>query len=170
MPQANIRVDKDLAARAYKRALRPRTIRDLLPFYAIPYFVALLGTLAIVSALDTDYNLDHKALVVRLAGLFAGLWICQVAVTVYFWQRSLTEEQRGASFHASLDNEGVTVQYEEIRRPWSDYTAYIEYEDYLQLLGPGGEISFIPKSVELEEVIAFTKEKIPNSSVERDAK
>lgn len=167
MLEAKIHIDKELAARAYINALGKKTLRGLLPFYAVPYFLALTGSLAVVSALDSDYNLDHKILVIRLSLLFVVLWIGQVAVTFIIWRHTLAKEQVGASFHASLDSEGVTVRSEEIRRPWSDYTAYTEYEDYLQLTGPGGQFSFIPKRAELEEIIAFTKEKISSASVKQ---
>ena len=169
MLQADIWIDKHLAIKAYKRALQSREIWGLALGHGVVNIATLLGAVATVIGLDTDYSLDHQVLLIRLSIFFTILWMFEVAGGFFYWQRTLRRTTQGWGFHATLDDEGVTTQAGETKRVWGDYSAYVEYEDYLQLTGPGGEISFLPKRPELTEIIAFTKEKILENSLKSRA-
>ncbi len=163
MLQAHIQIDKDLAVRAYKRALRPSAVKSFAISYGWLTFAAWLGVSAI------DFFAGQVDLILYHSIFFFGLWVLEVAVATFYWQRILASTTQGWGFRATLDDDGVTTQYGETKHAWTDYSAYIEYEDYLQLIGPGGQISFLPKTAELAEIVVLTKEKIPNNSFKSPA-
>jgi hypothetical protein len=95
-------------------------------------------------------------------GLFLiGVWIAASVHGYRKWHRDIGEME-GWEFHARADELGVTTDAaSESRKEWSHYSSYIEHDDYLQLNDMTGNITFLPKSPELEEFIEFTKTKIP---------
>jgi hypothetical protein len=83
----------------------------------------------------------------------------------------VADKTEGWEFIAKLDDTGVTTRApqdviqdamnEESRYEWSFYQSFKDYEDYLQITDINGGITFVPKTVELMELVEFTKNKIP---------
>lgn len=158
MLQAHIQIDKKLAIKAYKRALHPVAIKNFSATYGSLMFSAWL-VVAVV-----DFFTNQEALISYHTAFLFGLWVLEIAVATVYWHRTLARTTQGWGFYAKLDNEGVTTQYDEAKHAWHDYSAYIEYAEYLQIIDSTGNISFLPKNEALAEIVAFTKTKIPRKS------
>lgn len=156
MLEAQIEIDKELAVKGYKRALKNKALREIAYFYASRLTIVWLVVSA-ANLLVNEENLTNYYLLI-----FAGLWIISTTHGYLQWQKKLANETQGWSFYASLDDIGVTTNINRNNRyNWDFYTNYIEYDDYLQINDSQGDVTFLPKSAELSEIIEFTKNKIP---------
>ena len=104
-----------------------------------------------------------QADLIRFHFLFLfGLWIIASVVSYIEWYKKIAKT-KGWSFYAKIDDESVVTSIsQESRNSWSFYKSYEEFEDYLQINGHQGEITFLPKTPELFEMIELTKQKIPS--------
>jgi|SRR5215213_994740 len=155
MIEAHIRIDDELAVKGYRKALRFQALKNHAYFYSSKLAV-VWAVIAFADALfDAAYLITPH---------FFFLLALSVAATVYGyfqWDKKIAA-MRGWSFDARLDEMGVTTMNpHENWYEWSSYKGYREFEDYLEIERLPGEISFLPKTPELFEVIEFTKEKIP---------
>ena len=157
MLKAEIHISNDLAVKGFERSLRAKAIRDISYFYATRLtFVWLALFFA-----DAWINEAHLA-TWHLLILFAA-WVAISAHGYFDWKKELANT-KGWSFYAELDDIGVktkSLDSSESFYEWDSYKSYTEYEDYLQIDGPGDSVSFLPKEPELISLIEFTKEKIP---------
>lgn len=155
MMKAHIQIDDELAVKAFRKALRFQAVKEVLSFYS----KALMVVWIVVAVADAVLGAEH---LIKWHLLFlAGLAVIGSIYSYVQWEKKLAQT-KGWSFYAELDHLGVTTRSpNEARYEWDAYTGYTEYDDYLQIAGPNGAISFLPKTPELFEVIEFTKDKIP---------
>jgi hypothetical protein len=155
MIEAHIKIDDELAAKGYKKALRFKAVRDISYYYAARLMLVWI-VIMIVNGLMNAPELSK----VHLLAL-ALVWIGASVHGYLDWSKKIAET-RGWSFDARLDARGVTTDTDrEQHHDWDYYKGYREFDDYLEIeMGDGG-FSFLPKRPELFEVIEYTKEKIP---------
>jgi len=156
----HIRIEKDLAIKGYRRALRFSAFNTFAYYYA-----TRLTVVGLILAM-ADATAGERDLIPRHAAVLAIVWL---GITIYdyvCWYRDLETKTVGWEFDATLDDSGVKVytKYEaESEYPWSHYTSCREYEDYLEIRNSKGEVTFVPKTSDLLEMVAYTKEKIPTA-------
>lgn len=102
----------------------------------------------------------------QLAGLHALVlflvWIGLTSYDFYSKYRGIAKTAVGWEFDATVDDDRVqtNARAETHEVPWSFYTRYREYEDHLEIHDKKEQVTFLPKTDELEDLIAFTKRKI----------
>lgn len=155
MLEARVQIDDELAVKGYRRALRFKALQEQAYFYSSKLAVVWV----VVAIADALFDAPHL-----IAPHFFFLLALSVAATFdgYLrWNKKIAA-MRGWSFYARLDEMGVATTFpQENWYEWSSYTGYREFDDYLEIERLPGEISFLPKTPELFQVIEFTKEKIP---------
>jgi hypothetical protein len=78
------------------------------------------------------------------------------------WYQEIGEVTVGWEFDVVVDAEGVTSRSDtSVTREWSFYKQYREYEDYLEIEDHDGDITFVPRSTDTQELVEFTKGHIP---------
>jgi len=163
MLEAHIKIDKDLAVKGFRRALKYKALQDISYFYAVRLMIVWL-VVSLANALWEQADLSKIHLVFLVV-----LWIGISIHGYYKWHRELADQTEGWEFIAKLDDTGVTTQSvqkaeeEEIKYGWDRYQSYKDCGDYLQIAFDGGGYTFLPKTAELAEVIEFTKNKIPEA-------
>jgi hypothetical protein len=160
MLEANVRIDKDLAVKGFRRALKYKAFQNISYFYAIRLMIVWL-VISLVNALWGQGYLTSAHLVV-----LGVLWLGISIHGYYKWDKELAETTEGWEFIARLDDDGVFTYpkdrpEDEARYEWSFYHSYREYEDYLEITDINRNVTFLPKTAELLELIEFTKNKIP---------
>lgn len=156
MLEANIKIDDELAAKGFKRALKFKAMRDIAYHYGIRLMIIWL----VLMFANGIMNAPHLNTIYLM--FLAGLWLIASAYSYYDWARKI-DYTKGWSFYAKIDELGVTTNVDhEARYEWSFYKNYKEFDDYLQIEDINGGISFLPKKPELFEIIEFTKRKISN--------
>ncbi|HEX8286511.1 MAG TPA: hypothetical protein VF556_00860 [Pyrinomonadaceae bacterium] len=156
MLEATIEIEDKLAAKGYKRALQGKALRDIAHYYATKLIIVWV-VIAVADGLYGAGNLIFTHLI-----FIFGLWIVATVYGYADWSRRIAQT-KGWAFRARLDEQGVVTSAfsNEERKNWNYYKSYKEYEDYLQIESTQGEITFLPKTPELFEVVEFTKQKIP---------
>jgi hypothetical protein len=155
MIEAHVKIEKDLAVKGLRRALKFHAIKDISYFYALRLMIVWL-VISLANALAGGSHLTSYH------GLFLiAVWI-GVSIHGYRkWYRDIGDTE-GWEFYAKADELGVTTEpVSESRKEWSFYSNYIEHDDHLQINDTAGGITFLPKRPELEDLIDFTKTKIP---------
>ncbi|HEX8370483.1 MAG TPA: hypothetical protein VF604_18195 [Pyrinomonadaceae bacterium] len=162
MIEARIQIDDELAVKGYRKALRFKALKEHAYFYASKLAIVW----AVIACADALLGAEHL-----IKPHFFFLLALSVAATVYGyikWDKKISE-LKGWSFYAKLDEMGVTTMNpHENRYEWSSYTGYREFDDYLEIERLPGEISFLPKTPDLFQVVEFTKEKIPPKKTSGD--
>ena len=154
MIEEHIQIDKNLAVKGYKKALKFKAIRDTTYFWATRLFIVWI---AIVIA---DQIGNQGQLIGLHFQFILGLWVIASIYSYVDWYKKINNIE-GWDFHAKLDEKGVTTTIsKESRMDWNSYANYKEYEDYLQINDVHGGITFLPKTSKLNNVIEFTKTKI----------
>jgi hypothetical protein len=155
MIEAQVKIDDELAVKGYRKALRFKALKE----HAYYYSSKLAVVWVVVAFADALFGAPHL-----IAPHFFFLLALSVAATAYGffqWDKRIGE-LKGWSFYARLDEMGVTTRNpQENWYEWNSYAGYREFDDYLEIERLPGEISFLPKTPELFQVIEFTKEKIP---------
>ncbi|HEX8250814.1 MAG TPA: hypothetical protein VF599_21755 [Pyrinomonadaceae bacterium] len=155
MIEAQIQIDDELAVKGYRKALRYKAAKDIAYFYASKLMIVWV----VIAVADALFGAEHL-----IKPHFFFLLALGAAASVYSyrdWNKKISE-LKGWSFSARLDEMGVaTTSPQESWYEWSSYAGYREFDDYLEIERLPGEISFLPKTPELFQVIEFTKEKIP---------
>lgn len=157
MPEAQIEISDTLASTGYKRAMAYRAIVQIGAQYGREAAVIWV----VVSIADAIAGAEHL-ITYHLAFLIA-VGLVATATRYYQWKKEVAQ-MKGWSFHARLDEDGVTINYtlpQEQRYGWNFYKNYVEYDSYLQIEDESGGFSFVPKTPELFELIELTKRKIP---------
>jgi len=161
MLEAHVKIDKELAVKGFRRAKRYSAFHEIALFYGYR-LAAVWIVISIADAVIGAPNLMTFHLVV--------LGIVWLAATVHRYAqgyKEVAQQTVGWEFYAKLDDIGVTTDAEQVPNiqdfyPWSHYTGYREYDDYLEITDINGQTSFLPKDPKLYEIIAFTKRKIPS--------
>lgn len=154
MLEAQIKIEDDLAAKGFKRALKNRAITDHAKFYGN----YLLTVWVFIAVIDGLFGAGELIFVHLLAIAF--LWLAATAYGYNRWLKQI-DNVKGWEFHAKLDEQGViTGTLDEQRMNWNFYKNYVEYDDYLQIESTDGDFTFVPKTPELFEIVEFTKQKI----------
>jgi hypothetical protein len=154
MIEAHVQIDDELAVKGFKRALRAKAIKDISHYYATNLMIVWM----VIAVADVVLGAAHLMFSHFL--VMAGLWIVASVAGYYDWTKRIAQT-KGWSFDAKLDEQGVIINASQKNRVnWDHYTGYKEYDDYLQIEAGEGEISFLPKTPELFEVIEFTKQMI----------
>jgi hypothetical protein len=154
---AHIKIEKEQALRWSKRALRSAVFFKFAWFYAVGLIILWL----IIAIADLIGGQPQLAALHALS-LFL-VWIGLTIYDYYRWNSSLEKTTVGWEFDATLDEEGVKTDTKvetEIEVPWSFYTGYREYDDHLEIHDKKDQVTFVPKTDELADVVTFTKEKI----------
>ena len=155
----HIKIEKQLAVKAYRRALRFSAFNT----YAYYYAVRLVVVGLLIAMADAVW--EERDLIPRHAAVLGIIWLGITLFEYIRWHYDLEKKTEGWEFDATLDDTFVkTYAKVEAERevPWDFYTSYREYEDYLEIRDSDSQVTFIPKTPELIEMINFTKEKIPN--------
>jgi len=154
MLEAYVKIDDELVVKGFRKALRFKAVKDI-----SVYFASLFAIVWIVIAF-ADAVMGQADLI-RFHFLFLfGLWVVASVVGYVEWYVKLSKT-KGWDFYAKIDDESViTSTSQENRNNWNLYKSYEEFEDYLQINGHQGEITFLPKTPELFEIIELTKQKI----------
>ena len=155
MPEAHVRIEKELAVEGFRRALKFSAVKDISYYYGLRLMVVWI-VISLANALAGEEHLSGYH------GLFLlAIWIAVSVHGYYKWHRDLGDTE-GWEFYAQLDELGVTTTVNgENRNEWNFYSSCIEHEDYLQINDTRGGITFLPKTPELAELVEFTKRKIP---------
>ncbi|HEX6126949.1 MAG TPA: hypothetical protein VFZ23_16365 [Pyrinomonadaceae bacterium] len=157
MLEARIEISDELAARGFKRAMTPLAAPQIAAYYGNK--LALVWV--VVAIVDGIAGASHL-IFYHLLALIA-VWVAASLMRYHEWSAEIGRT-KGWSFHAKLDEGGVTTKHQdpdEQRVSWSFYKNYVEYDSYLQIEDENGSFSFIPKNPELFALIEFTKRKIP---------
>jgi hypothetical protein len=158
MLEAHITIDRDLIIKGYKKAHAVKVLGDAVGFYG---WRLLLVWLAVAAA---DGMKDREDLIGIHLFIVLGAAAALSIHTYYDWTKKLAGAAADGYLHVVLDDEGVTIKNDNDKRiEWDSYSHFKEYEDYLEITHSSGEISFLPKTDELADVIVFTKTKIPSS-------
>jgi V8-like Glu-specific endopeptidase len=154
MLEVQIKIEDELAAKGFKRALKNKAIIDHATFYG-NYLAVVWIVVAFADGLMGAGHLIFPHLLV-----IAGLWLVATAYGYSKWLNQISQI-KGWDFYAKLDEQGIiTTRENEERMNWNYYKNYVEYEDYLQIETTDGTFTFVPKTPELFEVVEFTKQKI----------
>ncbi len=155
----HIKIDKELAVKGYRRALRFSAFNTYSYYYAVRLVVV---GLAIAMA---DAFWDERDLIPRHAAVLGVVWLGITLFEYIRWYHDLGTKTEGWEFDATLDDTGVKSYAKveaENKYAWDFYTSCREYEDYLEIRDSNGQVTFVPKTQELNDLVNFTKEKIPN--------
>ena len=123
MLEAQIKIEDDLAAKGFKRAMQEKAIADNAKFYG-SYLIVVWIVIAIADGLMDAGNLIFPHLLVIF-----GLWIVATVYGYLDWSKRVAQT-KGWSFHARLDEQGVITKMSlnEERRNWNFYKNYKEYK------------------------------------------
>ena len=154
MIEANIRIDRDLIIRGYKKAYGMQTLRSGASFYSWRAFAVWLP----VALADGFYG--RADLIGVHLYILVGLAVAASVHHYFDWTKELSLSARDSELHVALDDEGVIIKNDK-RIEWDSYSYFKEYDEYLEITHSSGDISFLPKTNELANVIIFTKTKIP---------
>lgn len=160
MLEARVKIDKDLAVRGYRTALKYKAFQDLSYFYAVRLMIVWIA-ISVVNALWKHGEMTTPHLIA-----LGVVWLGMSFYAYREWYNGLADKTEGWEFVARLDDDGVSTSPvdgggQEFRYAWSHYQSYRDRGDYLQINDVNGGITFVPKTAELAELIEFTKEKIP---------
>lgn len=157
MIKVHIKIDKQLATRGWRKAFGFKTLWETAVGFAaavIIIWVALFMTNSITGQGQfTTYDFAALAL----------LGLAATVATHIKWYLDLGKNSQGWEFEATLDDQGVkTHAIVETDRdvPWSFYKGYREYDGYIEIHDENNQVTFIPKTEELMDAVAFTKENI----------
>ena len=123
MLEAQIKIEDDLAAKGFKRAMQEKAIADNAKFYG-SYLIVVWIVIAIADGLMDAGDLIFPHLLVIF-----GLWIVATVYGYLDWSKRVAQT-KGWSFHARLDEQGVITKMSlnEERRNWNFYKNYKEYK------------------------------------------
>lgn len=157
MIEAHIRIDRDLIIKGYKKAHGMKALGNGASFYSWRLLLVWFAV-AMVDAWGNRADLMkiHFCIIMSLSVV--------AAVHSYFdWSKKLSQTAQDTELHVILDDEGVTIKNDLDKLiEWNSYSYFKEYDAYLEITHSSGEISFVPKTDELANVIIFTKTKIPS--------
>lgn len=154
----HIKVDKELAVKGYVNAFRFSGLINLASYYG-----TRLAVVWVIVAM-ADGIAGERDLAPLHALALAIVWLGVTSYEYVQWRLRLKADTVGWEFDATLNETGVKTYAKaesEKEYPWDFYTACREYEDYLEIRDSDGNVTFVPKTLELAELVAFTKEKIP---------
>lgn len=159
MLEAHIKIEKDLAVKGFRRARRYSAFHEIAQFYGY----RLAAVWIIISIADSVIGAPNLMTFHLL--VLALVWLAVTAHRYAQWYRELDQKTEGWEFYAKLDDVGVLTEVEPTLdlqdfHPWSHYSRYKEYDDYLEITDIYGETTFLPKEPMLCEMIEFTKRKI----------
>lgn len=152
-----IKIEKELAIKGYRRALRFSALNSFAYYYAVRLVV--VGLLIAIA----DAFWDGRDLIPRHAAVLGIVWLGITLFEYVRWYRDLDTKTEGWDFDATLNDTGVKTFAKveaENEYPWDFYTSCREYEDYLEIRDSNAQVTFVPKTPELMELVNFTKEKI----------
>ena len=153
--EAHIKIDKELATRGWLRSMRFRAIKDISYFYASRLMAIWIVILITNGLFGGTYLNGYHLAALEIVWIVASVW------RYLEWKKEI-EGMSGWDFHAVLDEAGVTMCSDTSSvRSWSEYKSLREFEDYIEIEDEQGKFSFLPKYPELDEIIEFTKTKIP---------
>jgi len=159
--KVHVKIEKELAIKAWRRAMRFKAFDRLLYFYATRLTIVWL-VVATVDAINNEkdlapFHLGSLAIVCIVACIYGYIkWYLEVESKTVGWE-----------FDAILDDQGVRTLSEvesETRHDWTYYKSYKEYDEYLQIDDEDGNTTFLPKIESLAEAISITKTKIPSKT------
>ncbi|HEX6280076.1 MAG TPA: hypothetical protein VFZ49_08710 [Pyrinomonadaceae bacterium] len=156
MLEARIEISDELAAKGFKRAMTPSAASQIAAYYGNK----LAMVWVVVAIVDGIGGAGHLIFYHLLA--LTAVWVAASLMRYHEWSAEIGR-MKGWSFHAKLDEGGVTTKHadpDEQRVSWSFYKNYVEYDAYLQIEDEDGNFSFIPKTPELFPLIEFTKRNI----------
>ena len=155
MLNAHITIEKDLAVKAWRRAMRFRAFNQL------SYFYATRLTIVWLVLATADIFAGAGELMSFHLGVLALVWAVATTIGYIRWYGEVESKTEGWEFDASLNEMGVSTSSESsVIFRWDHYKSYKEFEDYLEIEDQAGNFTFLPKSYELSEVVEFTKQNI----------
>ncbi|MCJ8314902.1 MAG: hypothetical protein HRU38_22365 [Saccharospirillaceae bacterium] len=87
---------------------------------------------------------------------------CLMSIKFFYeWISEVKNETEDFIYSVKLDELGVHIKNDEYLVKWEEYLYFIEYEDYLLIKIKDSGVSFLPKTLELTDVIEYTKKKVP---------
>jgi len=158
MLEANIKISDDLAKKGRVEASKRKMLKLFLKQYASLFF--LTGLLVSV----VDLLGGKPTLILIHIGVLFLIFIYLTWESYRRWPKEMAKLSRGWSFNCKLDENGVIARADELYRSWDFYDYYIEHDDYIAIFDKVGEVSFIPKSDGLQDIIEFTKRMLPNKA------
>lgn len=149
---AHVTIEKELAVRGWRRALRFRSIKNISYFYAVRLTIVWI-IISIVNGIFDDGRLTGYHLLALTI-----VWLVATLARYINWYREIGENTVGWEFDVVLDDDGVTSKsHSSMTRNWSFYKQYREYDDYLEIEDSDGNITFLPKTNDMQELVEFTK-------------
>ncbi|MEB8431043.1 hypothetical protein OO007_02310 [Cocleimonas sp. KMM 6892] len=87
-----------------------------------------------------------------------GVWFILLSYRVLKIFLSIRAIKEDRSFYVSLNLQSVQISQK--LTPWEHYKFYIEHDNYLEIHDIENNISFLPKTSDIDEIISFTKKRI----------
>lgn len=157
MMKVHIKVDKQLATKGWRKALGFKTLRETASGFATAVIIVWIVLFMTNSITGQGQFTTYDFAALALIGLAA------TVATHIKWYIDLGKNSPDWEFDAILNDQGVkTHAIVETDRevPWSYYKGYREYDDYIEIHDEKNQVTFIPKTDELMDAVAFTKENI----------
>lgn len=153
-----IKIEKEFVLKAYRRKNRWGGL------FHVGYHLAIRLMFVWLAIASADACAGRRDLAALHALTIFFVWI--VATVCYYvsWYQSLKKTVVGWEFDATLDDEGVkthSIVDADREVPWSFYKGYREHDGYLEIHDQKDQVTFVPKTEELADLVVFTKEKIP---------
>ena len=105
------------------------------------------------------YILTKDKSLLELIYVSIGVWFILLSYRVLKIFLNIRAIKEDHSFYVSLNQQGVQISQK--LTPWEHYTFYIEHDDYLEIHDIENNISYLPKTNDIDEIISFTKTHIP---------
>ena len=156
MISGHVQIERELAIRGWRRAFRFRGLWKL-AYYNACELIVIWVVIAIANAIQ-----HQGVLSIFHFEILAIFWVVATLACHIKWYLDIEKNTFGWAFDAILDENGVKVTRSESEKhyDWVSYKAYKEYEDYLEIEDIKGNVTFLPKTEDLAEVISFTKSKL----------
>ncbi len=148
-----------ITARLWKKILLDRAIEHTFWKYLKTYTIILLTAIAGV-VIIYFFNKDKSFL--ELIYWFCGFWFAMQIMTmiqIYIPIRAIKEDY---SFKINLNEDGIKILEERI--PWEHYQFYIEKDSYLEIHNRNQQISYLPTTNDIKDIIEYTKAHIQKKS------
>ncbi len=141
-----------ITASLWRKILLDRAIKHTFWKYLKTYTITLIVAIA---GVVTVYLSNKDKSLLELIFWFCGFWFVLQIMTmtqIYLTIRSIKEDY---SFHINLNEVGIKILEERI--PWEHYEFYIENDHYLEIHNKNQQISYLPKSNDIKELVDYTK-------------
>jgi len=155
MCEATVNISTHLAKIAIWKTRKYHVLLKHMKFYAL-IIISLSSGYITIQYLFSESVTFIKPHIILL------IWMVFVAYEYIRAYYILNKTDLAYSYDVKLSKNGVEVSNE--KYPWDHYNFYIEFNNYLEIHGKD-EISYLPKTTELQKIVEYTKNHIPKNQM-----